>query len=200
MPTPEELVSLLAFPNESLSVEYKSWLNLSDNTGKATLAKAAIALANHGGGIVVLGMRENNADGGALDSQARPDGLDRYNQDDVNAAINRFADPRFHCELSFAGHPETGIEHAFVSIPGGMTVPVMSRRGSEGVIAAQRCYIRKPGPQSEEPHTAEEWRALLDRCVRARSQPYGITAVVGCRPTDKAHRLGAFRQPSTSAL
>jgi hypothetical protein len=167
MPTPEELISLLAFPNESLSVEYKSWLNLSENAGKATLAKAAIALANHGGGIVVLGMRENNAEGGALGSQARPDGLARYSQDDVNAAINRFADPRFHCVLSFASHPETNIEHAFVSIPGGMTTPIMSRRGCEGVIAAQRCYIRKPGPQSQEPHTAEEWRALLDRCVRA---------------------------------
>ena len=167
MPTSEELVSLLAFPNESLSVEYKSWLTLSENTGKATLAKAAIALANHGGGIVVLGMRENNAEGGALDSQARPDGLGRYSQDDVNAAINRYADPRFHCELSFADHPETGIEHAFVSVPGGMTVPVMSRRACESVIAARRCYIRKPGPQSEEPHSAEEWRTMLDRCVKA---------------------------------
>jgi len=28
-------------------------------------------------------------------------------------------------------------------------VPVMSVRGCEGVIAAQKCYVRKPGPRSE---------------------------------------------------
>ena len=58
----------------------------------------------------------------------------------------------------FAEHPITGTEHAFVIVPGGMTVPVMSKRGSEGVIQPQRCYVRKPGPGSEEPFTAEEWR------------------------------------------
>lgn len=167
MPTPDELVRLLAFPNESLTVEYKSWLVLSENSGRATLAKAAIALVNHGGGIVVLGMRENGAEGGALSSQPRSEGAARYSQDDVNAAINRYAEPPFHCELSFADHPETGIEHAFVSVPGGMATPVMSTRDRPGIIAARRCYIRKPGPRSEEPFTAEEWRTLLDRCVRA---------------------------------
>jgi hypothetical protein len=34
---------LLEIPSESLSVEYKSWLSMSDNPGRATLAKAAIA-------------------------------------------------------------------------------------------------------------------------------------------------------------
>ncbi len=167
MPTPAELAALLARPNETLTVEYKSWLRLTENSGKATLAKAAIALANHGGGTIVLGMRGDNAQGGALASQPRPETLGRYSQDDVNAAVNRYASPRFHCELAFANHPETGTEHAFVLVPGGMTVPVMSTRECVGVIQAQRCYMRKPGPRSEEPFTAEEWRELLDRCVRA---------------------------------
>lgn len=94
----------------------------------------------------------------------------RYNQDTVNAAINRFADPELHCELVFATHPETDIEHAFVIVPGGMIVPVMSTRGQDGEIAAQRCYVRKPGPRSEEPFTAEEWRGVLERCLQARRE------------------------------
>jgi Putative DNA-binding domain len=167
MPTPAELERLLELPNESMSLEYKSWLNLTENHGRATLAKAAIALANHDGGIIVLGMRPDNDQAGALGSQPRPAGLGRYSQDLVNAAINRYADPDFHCELMFSAHPETGTEHAFVIVPGGMTVPVMSARDCEGVIAARRCYMRKPGPRSEEPLTGEEWRVLLDRCVRA---------------------------------
>jgi len=158
-------------PSENLTVEYKSWLDLSNgNVGKAILAKAAIALANEGGGIIVLGMREGGTDG-ALASQARPEAIPRYNQDDINAAIYRFCDPQFHSELIFAVHPETTHEHAFVVVPGGHHVPVMSVRGCEdNTIHSQRCYIRKPGPRSEEPHTTEEWRNLLERCVRARRE------------------------------
>src|SRR5262249_37579155 len=101
-----------------------------------------------------------------LASQPRPAGLRRYSQDEINNAINRYADPEFHCELMFAVHPETQTEHAFIIVPAG-TVPVMSVRDCPGVIAARRCYIRKPGPRSEEPLTGEEWRTLLDRCVKA---------------------------------
>ena len=167
MPTPDDLRRLLESPNETLAVEYKSWLTLNDNAGKATLAKAAIAIANHGGGLVVLGMRAPVLDRGALASTPRPADLRRYTQDDVNAAINRYADPTMHCELVFAPHPQTGVEHAIVVVPSDLATPVMSRRDCDGVITAQRCYVRKPGPRSEEPFTGEEWRALLDRCVRA---------------------------------
>ena len=58
MPTQDELRSLLETPSESPSVEYKSWLDLTQNPGKAILSKAAIALANDGGGIIVLGMQK----------------------------------------------------------------------------------------------------------------------------------------------
>lgn len=168
MPTEAELVRLLVGPNESLTLEYKSWLDLTANHGKAVLAKAAIALANEGGGIIVLGMRA--ADNGPLTSQPRPRELNRFDQDTVNAAINRYADPEIHCELNFAVHPDSAVEHAFVIIPGGGVTPVMSTRDHQGEIMAQRCYVRKPGPRSEEPFTAEEWRGVLERCLQARRE------------------------------
>ena len=47
----------------------------------------------------------------------------------------------------------------------------MSKRDqTEGGLGQHKVYVRKPGPRSEEPHTAEEWRTLLDRCVRARRE------------------------------
>jgi hypothetical protein len=166
MPSTSELIALLDEPNETLTVEHKSWLDLGDTHDRAVLAKAAIAMANSGGGIIVLGMRHQDGKG-PLESVPRPAEIDPYTQDDVNQSINRFADPEFHCELSSAIHPVTKVEHAFVSVPGNVTVPVMSRRDCNGVIAARRCYIRKPGPRSEEPLDAQEWHDLLDRCVRA---------------------------------
>jgi hypothetical protein len=170
MATISELTALLEFPTEKLTVEYQFWLDINDNHGKATLAKAAIALANEGGGIVVLGMGEDKAKGGALNSQLRPDGISRYSQDAVNAAVNRFADPQLHCELAFADHPRTNLEHAFVLVPGGMTTPVMSTRSLDGVISQQRCDVRRPGPRTEEPHTSEEWRGVMERCLAARRE------------------------------
>lgn len=164
MAVQQELLALLTYPNETLSHEYKSWLDLSSNAGKATLAKAAIALGNHGGGIVVMGMRGEGAN--ALESQPRPENVPRYTTDAVNAAINRYADPKSHYDVRFETHPFTGVEHAFISVPPS-TVPVMSTRLEDKVIAQNRCYIRKAGPKSEEPTTAEEWRSLLNRCIQA---------------------------------
>lgn len=54
----EDIALLFGKESESLSVEFKSWLDLSVNKGKAILAKAAIAIANHGGGTIIFGMRE----------------------------------------------------------------------------------------------------------------------------------------------
>lgn len=163
----QRLIVLLTQPRESLNVEYKSWLDLSSNHGKATLAKAAISLANHGGGTIVIGMKENESDKATPVSKPKPSNITRYDAVIVNAAINRFADPKLACEVQFAIHPDTDEEHAFVVIPGNVSVPVMSTRDSGDDIKQQTCYMRKPGPKSEPPYTSEEWRTMLDRCVWA---------------------------------
>jgi predicted HTH transcriptional regulator len=57
--SPERLVDLLIDPREDLDLEIKNWLDLSgDNDAKATFAKAALAIANHGGGFIILGLAE----------------------------------------------------------------------------------------------------------------------------------------------
>jgi hypothetical protein len=47
----------------------------------------------------------SNQGGGALGSQPWLSLISRYSQDNINAAIERFADPAFHRELMFAQHP-----------------------------------------------------------------------------------------------
>lgn len=180
MPSIDELRPLLAEPREDLAAEYKDWLNLSENSQKAILAKAAIAIANHGGGYIVIGMRDNRSQ---LVSVPRPDGIPDTEQDAVNAAIQRFATPEFHCEVYAVPHPETAVVHPVIVVPGGMIVPVMSKRNCQDIIAQHRVYIRKPGPRSEEPQTGEEWRTLLHRCVQnGREDMLGsIRAIVSGR-------------------
>lgn len=167
MPTQSELISLIGVPREVLEVEYKQWLDLGSSHGKATLARAAIALANHGGGYIVIGFEERDD---VLVSVPRPVDIRIITQYLVNGAISRFSDPEFHSELYLVTHSETGVEHPVVLVPGGHSEPVISTRDCEGVILQNRCYIRKPGPRSEEPRSREEWRALLSRCVQSQRE------------------------------
>ena len=163
----EELQSLITQPREDLNTEHKYWLDLSINEDKAKLAKAAIALANHGGGYIVIGFKENER---ILESQQEPNEISPITQDLVNQAIHRFTEPKFQCDVYYITHPDTGMEHPVITVPGDLTVPVISRRSCKDIIGQNRCYIRKPGPKSEEPQTSEEWRTLFIRCVRANKE------------------------------
>ena len=44
-------------------------------------------------------------------STKRPDEIARYTADAVNAAVNRYADPKISCEVMHLSHPVTGHEH-----------------------------------------------------------------------------------------
>ena len=161
----EDLRPLITEPREDLDAEYKDWLDLKNNEHhKAKLARAAIALANHGGGHVVIGFEDKG-----LTSRPRPEEIPAITQDSVNAAIRRYAEPEFHCKMYKVPHPDTNVSHPVVSIPS-MPTPVMSRRACQGEVAQNRYYIRKPGPRSEEIQTAEEWRTLFNRCRREENR------------------------------
>lgn len=171
----ERRLDILANPTETQKIECKTWLDLKDNHHKAVIAKAAIALANSDGGTIVFGVAEDNAAGGRLTCEPKPPGISRYTSDAIGSAINKYAEPDIDFNLVFETHPETGDEHAFVEIAGGMQQPVFAKKTYDGVIKRLTCYVRKPGPKSEEPHTAQEWRDLLNRCVRA---------IINGRPVD----------------
>ena len=162
-----DLLPLLSEPREDLAVEYKTWPDLGQEKDKANLAKACIALANHGGGFLVLGFEEV---GDSLSSVVKPEGIGEITQDAINSIVRRYADPPFHCQLNLISHPETSVVHPVISAPSDQSVPVISKRDCQGTIQQHRCYVRKPGPISEEPKTAEEWRTLFRRCVQANRE------------------------------
>ena len=126
--------------------------------GQRKLAKELIALANHGGGHVILGFEDNT-----LEAVARPDGYDYVNTDYVNGIVEYYADPRFHCSvIDVQGH-------IVISVPAGATVPIRSTKGAaNNEIIPDRYYIRRPGPNSEPPKTGLEWDDLLRRCYANR--------------------------------
>ena len=177
---------ILANPTETLKIECKSWLDLTDQHHKAKLAKEAIALANSGGGVIVFGIHEDDTQAKHFNCVGRPNAMNRYTTDAIDSAINQYAEPSLDFKLQFENHPETGNEHAFVEITGGMQQPVFAKKQFDGVIRKLACYIRKPGPKSEEPHTAQEWSELLQSCVLAKRDSLldGIRTIIDGRPVD----------------
>lgn len=166
----KRLEDLVTYPREDLNVEIKGWLDLSDGEAKANLAKAAIAIANYGGGYIVIGFVEK--DGTYEVAEPRPHNLAQYNQDDINSIINKYAEPQFHCEVNHVQHPITKIGFPVISVPGSSKVPIRSKRhGPNGKhITENAYYIRRPGPKSEVPQSGKEWDELIGRCIRSAKE------------------------------
>jgi hypothetical protein len=167
-PVARNLADLVINPHETLDVELKEWLDIAaNNEHRAVLAKALIALANHGGGFVLIGFTDQGAP-----AANRPPNLTAYTPDTVNAVVMAYAEPTFHCDVTHVAAPN-GQLYPVVTVPGGHHVPIKARRdGPNGqTIRSNSYYIRRPGPQSENPQNGAEWDALIRRCIaNAREQ------------------------------
>lgn len=165
-----DLSPLILSPRESLAVEYKAWLDPSVDADKANIAQAIMALANYGGGFVVIGFNEAGPELKPAPPRARL--AERFTADIVNGIVKSYADPPFHCEVYQVSNPATGLSHPVISVPGQHATPIRSRRdGPSGKhVANNTYYIRRPGPESAPILTAQEWLGLIERCVLARQE------------------------------
>ncbi|MDA5633070.1 MULTISPECIES: RNA-binding domain-containing protein [Rhizobium/Agrobacterium group] len=163
-----ELEQLVDAPRETLNVEIKNWLDLTSKAGMAILAKAAIALANHGGGYILLGFSER-PDGSFETTLPAPSSLNAYGQDTIARIVSSYAEPSFQVQVSHVRRTTDGYLHPVIMVPGDHRVPIQAKKGSpdQKSLLVGRVYIRRPTPESAEPGTAIEWRELLDRCVQA---------------------------------
>jgi predicted HTH transcriptional regulator len=51
-----DFTELITSGSEDLDVEYKAWMDVSQNEVRAKLARHLAALANHGGGYLIFGV------------------------------------------------------------------------------------------------------------------------------------------------
>ena len=161
------LQDLLAYPREDLDKELKSWLNLSQEDDKANLAKAILALANHGGGYILIGFTKE--EGNWVPAEPRPSNLNGYTQDIINGIVQGYADSPFHCRVYHQQHPISGNSFPIVVVPGNHRVPIRAKKNGPNRrhVHMNAYYIRRPGPKSEPPQSGREWDDLISRCIRA---------------------------------
>lgn len=161
------LQDLLAYPREDLDKELKGWLDLSLKDHKANLAQAILALANHGGGYIIIGFTKEG--GKWIPAEPRPSNLNGYTQDMINGIVQAYADPPFHCRVYHQSHPINGHFFPIVIVPGNHRVPIRAKKDGPNrkYVQMNTYYIRRPGPKSEPPQSGQEWDELINRCIRA---------------------------------
>lgn len=201
-----DLSALVSDPREAIDLEVKGWLDLSDGDSRAALAKEIIALANQGGGFVIAGFLEKG-DGTFVLAENRPEDLGSWSQDAIQSIVAKYIDPLIQCRVSFEISAENGLRFPVIGVPGGHRVPVRAKASSPNgkKLVAQRTYIRRPGPSSEEPQAAIEWDALLERCLQNRKEDLlsamrsimdGVIPTVGENINRDQQRLLSFEQDS----
>ena len=161
-----DLSDLVENPREDLGIECKAWLDLTEKLQRAKIARHLAALANHGGGYLVLGFSDD-----LTPDQHRPTDVRIYNRDVFSDIVRRYLIPRFQCEVIRVA-AANGEEFPIVRVPGHGSVPIAAkangptgRSGGPQGIRAGVYYIRKPGPESAPIIGAEEWAPLIRRCV-----------------------------------
>ena len=160
----QQVAGLVDFPREDLGIELKNWLDLDTKHHRALLAKALLALANHGGGYVVIGFDNTTRQ----PAEGRPGTLEVYGQDVVNGIVKRYADPPFECIVHFPTRAADGKDYPVIWIPGS-PVPVRAKRSGpdECPVKQDTYYTRVPGPESAPVPDGRAWDELIGRCVRA---------------------------------
>lgn len=66
-------------------------------------------------------------------------------------------DPGVQCRVHHRASAASRERYPIIAVPGGHRVPIRAK-----------VYIRRPGPASEEPKTAEEWDRFFERCLQSR--------------------------------
>ena len=157
MPRLEELAVPIDLGREDRSLEYKesrSWNDLKDK-----IAKTALGMANiRDGGTIIIGVSQRS---GSLVPQGMSQGdIDTYDADEVQAYVNRFADP--YVRLEMYAVPRNVQRFIAIVVHEFDEVPVVCRRNGVG-LRQGAVYTRSYRmPETCEVPSQTEMREIID--------------------------------------
>lgn len=165
---PSELAQYILRGREERNLEYKGARGLEPfsweiNRVRAKIAKTAMAMANIGGGVIVIGMYEVAPD--EWSANGVPSDVDAsYRQDEVQQYVTQRADP--YVELAVRHIDHGGKRFVIIQVAGFADLPVVCSIGFEQVLRAAALYTRSFGKhETVEIRTQSEMRELLDQAI-----------------------------------
>jgi predicted HTH transcriptional regulator len=161
------LTELVTRGREDRSLEYKgtrgrepfAW---GPDTVNAKIARTAMAMANIGGGAIVVGMDQTGPD------SWEPNGIDEatdrtYQQDRVQQYVNRRASP--YVELVLHHFSLEGRRFVIIEVAAFRELPIVCRAGS-GSLRQGATYTRSfEKHETVEIQSESEMREMLDRAI-----------------------------------
>jgi len=125
--TPEQVISLVASPRETLETEYKPWINPDIPEGQAVVVTTCLALRNFGGGCLILGFRDR---AGLHPLGAPPyDVHEKFSGDTVARLVGRYCLSPFETTVHYV--PHDGVEYLVIEVAAGIRAPAVTKTSIE---------------------------------------------------------------------
>jgi hypothetical protein len=160
------LVSLVTYPQESLDVEIKSWVDPNSPDGKALIVKACLAMRNHNGGYVLIGFDDTTLQ--PILDNVPDDVRAAFHPDEIQAIIAKYSSKPFEVAIHFV--ERDGQEFPVIEIPSGARSLVATRsaipgEGKGNRLNENKVFIRTLNanntPSSSEP-TWKDWEDIME--------------------------------------
>lgn len=159
-------IDLLLLGLESRDLDYKEDLDLESKTGRASIAKDFISMANIGGGTIIVGVRESEP-GVFKPVGVSDDRLALFETTRLNDLVRPYIGAAVAVSsrvISYQSH-----DYIFIRIPSSgdtLAMPVSSHEGAS--LFTGRIYGRTDAARTEEVRDSLEVLRMLDRIVGDR--------------------------------
>jgi len=159
-------------------VDYKSSAPFDgDDQYTLKLIRHIQGMANADGGWLVIGFN-------GTPPKPDPDHADgvcsSYDPTKVSKRVNSFVarGQRIRLTVYFEAHPQTGTTHPLIRVQDFDRLPYICRSDQKATDTDKRIlrkgavYFRRPGAETSEVSTPEDWEDLVNHCVRLRRDEF----------------------------
>lgn len=174
----ERLQELASRPQESLSVELKSWFDPDTPEGISKIARACIALRNANGGFLLVGF-DDTTGAPSVEGRLTDDIRGIFHADKLQHIISRYASEPFEVAVHFVSLADS--EYPVIEIPPGVRTPVASKadlRDNQGkyLIRINTIFVRSLAANNAVSTTTARWQdfgPLMEICFENREADIG---------------------------
>lgn len=169
---------LLTSPGERGEVDYKSSVRFNgDDSHTLNLIRHIQGMANRDGGWLVIGF---NSTPPKPDPRHTDDVCSSYDPTTISKRVDSSIarGQRIRVSVYFEPHPETGARYPLIRVEGFERLPYICRSEQKAtdtgkcILRQGAVYMRRPGAETSEVSTPEDWEDLINRCVRLRRDEF----------------------------
>ncbi len=158
-------LALLGLGREGKDLDYKERLDLESKTSRAELARDVMAMANSGGGRMIIGVQEK--DGQFIQSGLPQADLQQYETTRLNDCIRRYVGST--ASLSTRIVCEKGLFFVIAEVPASSDTIALALEGNENAgLFRGRIYVRTQDGRTVELTDPLQLQRLIDRLVDLR--------------------------------